>query len=213
MKNSMTFKIGATVVAFGAAAMLSTSALAYCLNGVRWFPGSLDSENVYYNSNKKVTSGQCISPETMDSQVISGITAWKVLNYAGTTTKVPNRKDGQNTVGWAKLGGTTLGVTNYLNYDKFRTKTSSCGGSTLWSELYEADVRLATSYRWVDTGACPCAAGSAYHLGGVSEHEFGHVIGLCHESGFPTLMNPSVSACSVTHAGSDEWQGETALCY
>ena len=213
MTNDVKFKIGATVAAFGAVAMLSTSALAYCLNGVRWFPGGLASENVYYNSAKKVTTGQCISSSTMDNQVISGITAWDVLNYAGTTTKTPNKKDSQNTVGWAKLGGTTLGITNYLDYDRFRTKTASCSGSTLWAELYEVDVRLSTSYRWVDTGPCPCAAGSAFHLGGVSQHEFGHVIGLCHENDFATLMNSSVGACSVTNKGSDETQGEDALCY
>ena len=213
MANSK-LRIAATVAAFGAAALLSTSAFAYCLNGVRWYPGSPDSENVYYNSAKKVTSGQCISSATMDNEVIGSITVWKVLNYAGTTTKVPNHKDGTNVVGWAKLGGTTLGITNYLNYDKFRTKTASCSGSTLWSELYEADVRLTTVYRWYDGAvACPCTAGSAYDLGGVAEHEFGHVIGLCHEDGLNTLMNTSVAACEHQAKGSDEIAGENAICY
>jgi hypothetical protein len=210
--TNKTFAIGAA--AFGAVALLSASAFAYCLNGVRWYPGSPDSEDVFYNSAKKVTSGQCISSTAMDNEVTGGITVWNVLNYAGTTTKTPNKKDGTNVVGWAKLGGTTLGITNYLDYDRFRTKTASCSGSTLWSELYEVDVRLSTSYRWYDgTGACPCAAGSAMDLGGVSEHEFGHVIGLCHENDFATLMNSSVGACSHVAKGSDETAGENAICY
>jgi len=214
MTRKKAFKISlALVVAFGGAALLPPSALAYCLNGLRWFPGSLASENVYYNSSGKVTSGQCISSPAMDAQVTNAIGVWDVLKYNGTTTKKANAKDDQNTVGWANLGGTTLGITNYLKKDRFLTKFDTCGGGP-WAELYEADVRLSKTFRWTDgVVACPCAAGSAYSLGSVSEHEFGHVIGLCHENDFDTLMNSSIGACLNDRKGSDESAGENALCY
>jgi len=188
------------------ASLLVPAVAAYCLTGVR-LPATAD---VFYNPSGKITTGQCISASQMDSAVTSG-TSWKALHLAGTTTKAPNKRDGQNTVGWAKLGGGTLGVTNYLDYD--RTRTFACKGN-LFSNLHEADVRITTSYRWTSGGGqCPCAAGSAYYLNAVALHEFGHVIGLCHTNVPSDLMYPSFGACENKNKSSDETAGESALCY
>ena len=188
------------------ASLLAPAVFAYCLTGVR-LPSTAD---VFYNAGGKITSGQCISASQMDSAVTGG-TSWKALHFAGSTTKQANKRDGQNTVGWAKLGGGTLGVTNYLSYD--RTRTVACKGD-LFSNLYEADVRLTTTYRWTSGGGqCPCAAGPAFYLNAVSTHEFGHVIGLCHTNQPSSLMYPSFGTCENKNKSSDETAGENALCY
>jgi len=187
--------------------LVAPAALAYCLTGVRW-PGTGD---IRYNPGGKITTGQCISASQMDAAVTGGITPWKPLRYLGTTTKQANKRDGQNTVGWAKLGGGTLGVTNYLDYD--RNRTVACGGN-VFSNLYEADVRITTTYRWTSGGGqCPCSAGAAYYLNAVSEHEFGHVAGLCHTNNPSSLMYPSFGTCENKSSGNDENSGENALCY
>jgi hypothetical protein len=203
----MSRNVTRTVLVAAAASLVAPAALAYCLTGVRW-PGTGD---IRYNASGKVTSGQCISSSTMDSAVTSGITPWKPLRYVGTTGAKANSRDGVNTVGWAKLGGGTLGVTNYLSYD--RNRTVSCKGN-LFANLYEADVRITTTYRWTSGGGqCPCAAGPAFYLNAVSEHEFGHVAGLCHTNTPSSLMYPSFGTCENKASGSDENAGETALCY
>jgi hypothetical protein len=190
--------------------LATVPASAYCLTGVRW-PDNARPANVYYNPSGKVTSGQCISSSQMDSAVTGGITPWKAITYAGTTSAKANRRDGRNTVGWANLGGQTLGITNYLDNDNFRTV--ACGGNR-FANLYEADVRHTTAYRWTSSGGqCPCAAGSAFYLNGVSAHEFGHVIGLCHVNQPSSLMYPSFGVCENKSKGSDETAGENALCY
>jgi len=183
---------------------------AYCLTGARW-PDNLQPAPVYYNSSGKLTTGQCISSSQMDNAVTSGISPWRAIAYKGTTNKTANKRDGVNVVGWANLGGQTLGITNYLKYD--RTRTVPCGGN-LFANLYEVDVRITTGYRWTSGGGqCPCAAGSAIYLNAVSEHEFGHVIGLCHVNDPSSLMYPSVGICENRSSGGDENAGENALCY
>src|SRR5512134_2128000 len=138
-KKIVALRIVVAAAALVAATFLVVSdARAYCLTGVRW-PDDNRPADMFYNPNGKVTSGQCISASQMDSAVTSGITPWQAIRYAGTTSSKANAKDGRNVVGWAKLGGQTLGVTNYLSYDRFRTV--ECGGN-LFSNLYEADVRL-----------------------------------------------------------------------
>jgi hypothetical protein len=195
------------IVALAFAALVASEASAYCLTGVRW-PASSD---VYYNPSGKVTTGQCISASQMDSAVTGGITPWKAIRYAGTTNAAANKRDGRNVLGWAKLGGGTLGITNYLSND--RNRTVACKGN-LFANLYEADVRITTTYRWTaGGGSCPCAAGSAYYVDGVAEHEFGHVIGLCHVNQPSSLMYPSFGTCENKSKGSDETAGESALCY
>ena len=203
----MSRNVRRTILVAAAASLVAPAALAYCLTGVRW-PGTGD---IRYNSGGKITSGQCISASQMDSAVTGGISPWRALRYVGTTTKQANKRDGQNTVGWAKLGGGTLGVTNYLDYD--RTRTVACGGN-VFANLYEADVRITTTYRWTSGGGpCPCAAGAAYYLNAVAEHEFGHVAGLCHTNNPSSLMYPSFGTCENKSSSGDENSGETALCY
>lgn len=196
------------LISLAATLLLATTGVgAYCLIGVRW-PSTGD---IRYNPNGKVTSGQCISASQMDSAVTGGITPWKPLRYLGTTSNQANKRDGVNVVGWANLGGQTLGVTNFLKYD--RQATFQCGGN-LFSNLRESDVRITTTYRWTAGGGqCPCAAGSAFYLNGVSEHEFGHVTGLCHTNNPSALMYPSFGACENKSSGSDDNAGENALCY
>ncbi len=202
-------KIGSkTIVLTAACLLLATSgAAAYCLIGVRWPNGA----DIRYNSAGKVVTGQCISSAQMDSAVTNAISPWRPLSYAGTTNKTANKRDGTNTIGWANLGGQTLGVTNLLKYD--RQATFNCQGNLL-SNLYEADVRLTTAYRWTSGGGqCPCAAGSAIYLNGVAEHELGHVTGLCHTNVPSDLMYPSFGTCQNKSSGPDENAGENALCY
>lgn len=203
MRRSVKIAIVAGIAAF----LVAPAAFAYCLTGVRW-----DSQaNIYYNSSGKITSGQCISASAMDSAVTGGVTPWSAIRNAGSTGNRPNRRDGQNVVGWAKLGGGTLGVTNYLSYSS--GITSTCGGNGFRS-LFEADVRITTTYRWTSGGGgCPCAAGSAFYLNAVSAHEFGHVIGLCHVNQPSSLMYPSFGVCENKNKGSDENAGENATCW
>jgi hypothetical protein len=181
---------------------------AYCLTGVKW-PTPPDA-SMRYNASGKVTSGQCISASQMDSAITGSIGNWRALTYAGTTSAKANRRDGQNTVGWAKLGGQTLGITNYLRYG---SPILTCGSNS-FQTAYEIDVRLTTTYRWTSGGGqCPCAAGSAFYLNAVASHEFGHVVGLCHTNQPSSLMYPSFGVCENKSVGGDENAGENALCY
>jgi hypothetical protein len=196
--------IAAAIIAV--AVLLATPATAYCLWGIKWAADT----NMYYNSQGKVTSGQCISSSQMDSTVTSGVGKWRTLNYGGTTTKKANRRDGQNTIGWANLGGGTLGITNLLSYGN---PILSCGGNSFYS-AFELDVRLSTAYRWTSNGGqCPCAAGSAFFLNSVAEHEYGHVIGLCHSSSPSALMYATFGVCENKGQSSDDLQGQNAICY
>jgi hypothetical protein len=207
MTNQARIVLGVAAVL---AAVAATDVAAYCLNGVRW-PDDLQPAQMRYNASGKITNGQCISSTQMDNAVIAGIGPWRALDYGGTTTLSANKKDGVNTIGWANLGGQTLGITNYLRYDRFRTVP--CGGN-LFANLYEADVRHTIVYRWTsNVGSCPCAAGSAFYLNAVSEHEHGHVIGLCHVGNPSALMYPSFGVCQNKGKTSDENAGENALCY
>ncbi len=198
------------VAGVAVAALTVTTISAYCLTGVRWGDAYRPAP-VYYNPSGKVTSGQCISASQLDSAVTSGITAWKALGYKGTTTKAANKRDGVNVLGWANLGGQTLGITNYLKYDRYRTV--ACG-SNYFANLYEADVRITNNYRMTSGGGqCPCTAGSAFYADSISMHEFGHVIGLCHVNTKSALMYPSFDVCEHKGKSSDDTAGENQLCY
>ena len=191
-------------------AAAAATASAYCLTGLRW-PNAVRPADVLYNSNGRPSTGQCITSAQLDTAVLAGISPWVAIEYAGTTTAKPNKLDNKNVVGWARLGAQTLGITNYLRYGRFAT--TECDQSVLVDAI-EVDVRLSTSHRWTSTqGSCPCAAGSAFYLNAVSEHEFGHLIGLCHVGNASSLMYASVAPCENKSKGSDETQGEGALCY
>ena len=199
--------LAVAALASGVLVLAMPDVAAYCLTGARW----PDTALVYYNPSGKVTTGQCISSSQMDNAVTSGISPWRALSYKGTTNKIANKRDGVNVVGWAKLGGQTLGITNYISYDRYRTVPC---GENLFANLYEVDVRVTTAYRWTSGGGqCPCAAGSAIYLNAVSEHEFGHVIGLCHVNTPSSLIYPSFGVCENKSKGSDENAGENATCW
>ena len=196
------------LIVLAAFAVLAPAAVAACLTGIKW-PTPPDA-NVFYNPSGKVTSGQCIGTTQMDSAVTGQIGVWKALTYAGTTTKKANKKDGQNTVGWANLGGQTLGITNYLSYGN---PILTCGSNAFYTAK-EVDVRLTTFFRWTSpAGSCPCAQGSAFYLNAVAAHEYGHVAGLCHVGNPASLMFASFDVCENKSKGPDEVAGENALCY
>lgn len=190
-------------------AVATPEARAYCLWGYKWRTTPV---SMYYNASGKITSGQCISSAQLDSAITGKITAWRALRYAGTTTRSGNVRDGFNVIGWRNLGATgTLGVTYRLNNSSSRTQ--SCGANSFF-EFFETDVLFNTVYRWTSrAGTCPCTAGSGYYLDTVADHEFGHVIGLCHSSVTSALMYPSVGACQSKGHSSDDNAGQNALCY
>src|SRR5678816_2622366 len=112
-------------------------ASAYCLTGIRW----PSNTTVSYNPSGKVTgSVQCGGDASAMDSAVRGGDSWSRMSIpSGTTSAKPNRQDGQNTVGWARLGGGTLGVTNYLNTDRFYNW--QCG-SNRFANAYEVDVRI-----------------------------------------------------------------------
>ncbi len=200
-------KTTTTALALLGLVALTPAAWGYCLTGLKW-PTPPDA-NFYYKAAGKVTSGQCISSSQMDTAVTGQIGTWKALTHAGSTTKKANKPDNTNVVGWANLGS-QKGITNYIKYG---TPLLTCGSNSFYRAL-EIDVRLATAFRWSSTaGSCPCAAGSAFYLNAVAQHEFGHAVGLCHTNTPSSLMYPSFGVCENKSKGSDEGAGETALCY
>jgi hypothetical protein len=92
----------------------------------------------------------------------------------------PQVTDGFNDVGWASIGGSTLGVTWYVT-----------------SGDPEADMALNTRFTWKQT--CGSSGGSAYDLETVFLHENGHVAGLDHANRTDSVMYPSYQApqCSL----------------
>ena len=94
--------------------------------------------------------------------------------------KGPQFMDGFNDVGWASIGGSTLGVT--------------------WSTFSdpEADMALNSRFAWKDT--CNSSGGSALDVETVFLHENGHVAGLDHANTADSVMYPSYQApmCSLT---------------
>lgn len=84
----------------------------------------------------------------------------------------PQVTDGFNDVGWASIGGSTLGVTWFVT-----------------SGAPEADMALNTRFAWKQT--CGSSGGSAYDLETVFLHENGHVAGLDHTNRTDSVMYPS----------------------
>jgi hypothetical protein len=120
------------------------------------------------------------------------------IGSGGTTSRCPSLVrecpgaqvfDGSNDVGWARLSGTTLGVTWYS------------------TSIDEADMALNTRFPW-STG-CVQVPG-AYDLETVFLHENGHVAGLDHSSDANAVMYPSyqTARCSLS---ADDQTGLAAL--
>jgi matrixin len=108
--------------------------------------------------------------------------------YGADTTRCPSLvqqcpgaqvTDGNNDVGWAGLGGTTLGVT----------------WSTRGSDP-EADMALNTRFTWKNT--CGSSGGGGYDVETVFLHENGHVAGLDHANRTDSVMYPSYQSPRCT---------------
>jgi hypothetical protein len=120
------------------------------------------------------------------------------MSSGGTTNRCPSLVkecrgaqvfDDFNDVGWARLSGSTLGVTWYS------------------TTIDEADMAINTRFPW-STG-CTQVAGR-YDLQSVYLHENGHVAGLGHSSSTAAVMYPSyqTARCAL---GQDDINGLNSL--
>jgi len=190
------------IALFLALSCLASSAFTYTLNGRKWF-SSADAK-FYLNSSNGPAC--CLSSSQQSSQISSGINAWAIAGNGGTTTKSGAKNDGQNVVSWAKLGGTTLGVTNYVTTDTSQSQV--CNGTLIY-RFVEVDVRFNNSYSWQTSSGCS----NGFDLAGVATHEFGHAVGLGHSSVAGATMYPSVAACdfSMSSLANDDKAGYQAI--
>jgi hypothetical protein len=181
---------------------LSSSLFGYTLNGRKWFTSG---DAVFY-LNPSNGPGCCISTSEQQSEITAGIRAWGIASYGGSTTKSGARNDGTNAISWSKLGGTTLGVTNYVTTDTSQSVT--CGGN-LFYRFVEVDVRFNNAFNWQTSSTCT----NGYDLQGVATHEMGHAVGLGHSNVSGATMYPSVGACdfSTSSLSNDDKSGYSAI--
>lgn len=181
---------------------LTSVAFGYTLNGRKWF-SSADARFYLNNANGPAC---CLTSSQQDSQITSGINAWGIASKGGSTTKSGARRDGQNVISWGKLGGTTLGVTNYIGTDNSQSQV--CSGNLVY-RFTEVDVRFNSAYSWQTSSGCS----NGIDLAGVSTHEFGHAVGLGHSNVTGATMYPSVAYCdfSVSSLASDDRAGYSAI--
>jgi hypothetical protein len=190
------------IALFLALSCLASSAFAYSLNGRKWFSSS---DARFYLNNANGPSC-CLSASQQSSQITSGITPWGIAGYGGTTTKSGAKRDGQNVISWGKLGGTTLGVTNYISTDTSQSQV--CNGNLIY-RFAEVDVRFNNAFSWQTSSGCS----NGFDLAGVSTHEFGHAVGLGHTNVSGATMYPSVAACdfSVSSLANDDKAGYSSI--
>ena len=193
--------------AFWAAALalvvlVASTAYGYSLNDRKWFSSS---DATFYLNNSDGPSC-CLSTSQQDSQIVSGINAWSIASHGGTTTLSGAKRDGVNVISWGRLGGTTLGVTNYISTDTSQSEV--CSGNLLY-RFEEVDVRFNNQFDWVNSQGCS----GGFDLEGVSTHEFGHAVGLGHSSVGNSTMYPSIAACdfSKSSLASDDRNGYKAI--
>lgn len=186
------------IALFLALSCLASSAFAYSLNGRKWF-SSADAKFYLNNSNGATC---CLSASQQANQITSGITPWGIAGYGGTTTKSGAKNDGQNVISWAKLGGTTLGVTHYISTNTSQSQV--CNGSLIY-RFVEVDVRFNNAFNWQTSSGCS----NGFDLAGVSTHEFGHAVGLGHSNVQGATMYPSAAACdfSLSSLANDDKAG------
>jgi hypothetical protein len=181
---------------------ITSVAFGYALNGRKWF-ASADARFYLNNSSGPAC---CLTSSQQDSQISSGINAWGIASKGGTTTKSGAKRDGQNVISWGKLGGTTLGVTNYISTDTSQSQV--CNGNLIY-RFEEVDVRFNNAYNWQTSSTCT----NGFDLAGVSTHEFGHAVGLGHTNVQGATMYPSVASCdfSMSSLASDDKAGYSAI--
>jgi hypothetical protein len=181
---------------------VASSAFGYSLNGRKWFTSS-DATFFLNNSNGAAC---CLSPSQQSSQILSGITPWGIASHGGSTNLSGAKRDGQNVISWAKLGGTTLGVTHYISTDTSQSQV--CNGVLIY-RFEEVDVRFNNAFAWQTSSTCT----NGFDLAGVSTHEFGHAVGLGHSNVTGATMYPSVRACdfSLSSLANDDKAGYSAI--
>lgn len=181
---------------------LASSAFGYSLNGRKWFT-SAEAEFFLNNSNGP---GCCLSASQQSSQILSGINAWAIASHGGATTRSGAKRDGQNVISWGKLGGTTLGVTNYISTDTSQSQV--CNGNLIY-RFEEVDVRFNNAFTWQTSSTCT----TGFDLEGVSTHEFGHAVGLGHTNVQGATMYPSIGRCdfSASSLANDDKAGYSAI--
>ncbi|RPH56019.1 hypothetical protein EHM82_04165 [bacterium] len=181
---------------------LASSAFGYSLNGRKWFT-SAEAEFFLNNSNGP---GCCLSASQQSSQILSGINAWAIASHGGSTTRSGAKRDGVNVISWGKLGGNTLGVTNYISTDTSQSQV--CNGNLIY-RFEEVDVRFNNAFTWQTSSTCT----TGFDLEGVSTHEFGHAVGLGHTNVQGATMYPSVAACdfSISSLANDDKAGYSAI--
>jgi len=190
------------VALFVAFFCITSAAFGYTLNGRKWFSSA--EAKFYVNNGSGPTC--CLSSSQQSSAINSGINAWGIAGNGGTTTKSGARNDGQNVVSWSKLGGTTLGVTNYTTTDTSQSQV--CNGNLIY-RFVEVDVRFNNAFTWQTSSTCT----NGYDLAGVATHEFGHAVGLGHSSVSGATMYPSVASCdfSMSSLANDDKAGYSAI--
>lgn len=190
------------IALYAALLCLSSSVFGYTLNGRKWFTSG-DARFFYNGANGAAC---CLTASERQSQIVSGINAWGIASFGGSTSASGARRDGVNAISWGKLGGTTLGVTNYVSTDTSQTQV--CNGNLL-ARFQEVDVRFNNQFQWMKSSGCS----GGFDLAGVSTHEFGHAVGLGHTNVQGATMFPSVAACdfSISSLANDDKAGYSAI--
>lgn len=177
---------------FAVLCLSASMASAFTLNGRKWFT----SADARFFLNSASGPSCCLSTSAQNSAINSGINAWSIASNGGTTTRSGARRDGQNVISWGKLGGTTLGVTNYISTDTNQSQV--CNGNVIF-RFVEVDVRFNNQFNWQTSSTCT----NGFDLAGVAVHEFGHAVGLGHSNVNAATMFPSVAACDFSKASLD----------
>jgi hypothetical protein len=191
------------IVLMAGVLVLTASLLsAYTLNGRKWF----SSSDATFRLNSSNGAGCCLSSSALNSAIVSGLNAWGILSNGGSTSASGAKRDGVNAISWGKLGGTTLGVTNYVSTDSSQSQV--CNGNLIY-RFEEVDVRFNNAFNWQTSSTCT----NGFDLAGVATHEFGHAVGLGHSSDRSATMYASVAACDFSKSSldSDDKSGYSAI--
>lgn len=186
----------------GVLLLSSSVTFAYSLTSRKWF----SSGDAVFYLNSANSASCCLSASALNNAILSGVSAWGTVSHGGSTSLSGARADGVNVISWAKLGGTTLGVTNYTTTNTGQSQV--CNGNLLY-RMVEVDVRFNNAFPWQTSSTCT----NGFDLAGVSVHEFGHVIGLGHSNVLASTMYPSVASCDFTKTSleSDDRDGYNAI--
>jgi len=159
----------------------------YTFTGLVWDTASMTQN--YNPAGQPVDGLSALTPTHTAWSNVTGSTFR--MSYGGTTSRCPSLvreckgaqvNDRLNDVGWARLSGSTLGVT--------------------WSTsgIDEADMAINSRYSW--TLGCTAVAGS-YNLQSVLLHENGHVAGLGHSADISAVMYPYYQTARCALAADD----------